>query len=199
VPGLKERAKRIAAKAAGVERPSMSAVAKLVRARKPDRYLLQPSGRTPNNPSLPLMIYRQALKLQGFDPAWIFEVLFDAHGWRGSWRNGMYNYNHFHTRTHEVLGIARGAVVALFGGAHGQELELKAGDVVVIPAGVGHRRIRMSRDLLIVGAYPSGGRYDEPRPSEVEPDKAAASIAATPKPATDPVYAERGALLAAWR
>ncbi len=196
--GLKEKTKRLAAKAFGVERPSADLVRKRVRTSKPERLLLAPSGRTPNNPLLPLLIYRQAVDLEGWDPAAMFEVLFDANGWRGSWRDGMYNYNHFHTRTHEVLGIARGSVIALFGGHGGEEIVLKAGDAAIIPAGVGHRRLRMSCDLLIVGAYPPGGRYNEPRPSEVDRKTAQEDVAATPKPATEPIWGATGPLLTIW-
>jgi uncharacterized protein YjlB len=39
-------------------------------------------------------------------------------------------------------------------------LTVKAGDVVVVPAGVAHCNQGQSSDLLIVGAYPDNG----PRP-----------------------------------
>lgn len=156
-------------------------------------------GRTPNN-RLPLLVYRQAMTFDGrFDPAAQFEVLFASHGWKDSWRDSMYGYNHFHSRTHEVLGLARGRLLARFGGSHGSEIELAAGDVVVIPAGVGHKRINASNDLLIVGAYPqSGGAYDEPRPGEIGHRKALDRIAEVPIPSADPVYGCEGGLTAAW-
>src|SRR5262249_7352803 len=50
-------------------------------------------------------------------------------------RNGIYNYAHYHSRTHEVLGVARGHARVRFGGERGKELRLKVGDVVVLPAG----------------------------------------------------------------
>jgi uncharacterized protein YjlB len=37
--------------------------------------------------------------------------------------------------THEVLGIARGEVKVEFGGAKGNAITLKAGDVAILPAG----------------------------------------------------------------
>jgi uncharacterized protein YjlB len=84
-----------------------------------------------------------------------------------------------------------------FGGAKGRNLTLTAGDVVVLPAGTGHRRLRASRDLLVVGAYPIGSKYDEPRPEEADPVEARASIAKVKPPRQDPVYGE-GRAIALW-
>src|SRR5205823_2182636 len=137
-------------------------------------YRFADDGKTPNNPALPLEIYRAAVRRRrGLDPAAIFEVLFASHGWKDSWRDGLYDFLHFHTRTHEVLGIARGKARVQFGGDKGRTVTLKAGDVVILPAGTGHRRLAASDDLLVVGAYPSSsGAYDEPRPREVDHQRA---------------------------
>ena len=75
------------------------------------------------------------------DPAAPFERAFARHGWGDGWRNGIHPFLHFHTATHEVLGIARGRATVEFGGARGQALTVEAGDVVVLPAGTGHRRL----------------------------------------------------------
>ena len=78
--------------------------------------------------------------------------------------------------------------------------EAKAGDVIVLPAGTGHRRISASDDLLVVGAYPSSaGRYDEPRPGELDHRTAIRRIARVARPARDPVYGRDGPLKKAWR
>ena len=95
----------------------------------------------------------------------MFEETFARHGWRQSWRDGIYDFLHFHSATDEVLGFARGKVTIEFGGRRGRTLTLHAGDVAVLPAGIGHRRVAASDDLLLVGAYPAGGHYDEPRPT----------------------------------
>ena len=55
-----------------------------------------------------------------------------------------------------VLGIAAGWVRVRLGGEGAQTVELRAGDVVVIPAGVAHKNEGASPDLLVVGAYPRG-------------------------------------------
>jgi uncharacterized protein YjlB len=146
------------------------------------------------------VIYRNAVMLLGsFDPAAVFEEIFAANHWRDSWRDGIYDFLHFHTMTHEVLGIARGNAKVQFGGAKGRVLAVKAGDVVVLPAGTGHRRMSASKELLVVGAYPQTGRYDQPRPDEADHEKALASIRKVKTPRADPVYGKEGPLLALWK
>lgn len=185
----------------GRRRPEPRQAGRLRLGRKPRLFHFEDDGTTPNNPVLPLLLYRGAVALpDAFDPASVFEQLFAANGWRGSWRDGIYGFLHFHTRTHEVLGIARGRAWVKFGGAKGREVILKAGDVVVLPAGTGHKRLAKSRDLLVVGAYPeSGGKYDEPRPSQVDHATAVASVAAARLPDKDPVYGRNGPLKRLWR
>jgi len=195
-----EDLKRIAEKLTGIGRPPRRKLDRLVRLRRPELYRFDDDGHVPNNPLLPLVVYRGAERLDGrYDPAAVFEETFACHGWRGSWRDGIYPFQHFHTATHEVLGIARGRVAIRFGGAKGRTLKLTAGDVVVLPAGTGHQRIRATADLLVVGAYPAGGHYDEPKPDEVDHDDAVASIARTKLPRKDPVYGSDGPLIDLWK
>ena len=183
----------------GYGRPDRREVKRLVRIRKPHLYRFADDGHTPNNRRWPMIVYRGAIALPPeFDPAGIFEMLFESNRWGESWRDGMYSFNHFHTQTHETLGIARGWVRARLGGGNGRDLTLKAGDVVIFPAGTGHRRRAQSRDLLIVGAYPPTGEYDEPKPQDVDHEDAVASIAKVRRPPTDPVYGSKGPLLQVW-
>ena len=154
-------------------------------------------ARHPTTRNIPLVVYRSPVALDPkFDPAAMFEsrCLSGTNG-GDSWRAKMYGYNHFHTGTHECLGIARGKVTAQFGGASGRKIELRAGDVVIIPAGVGHKHIKQSKDLLIVGAYPANaGKYDEPKPGEIDHAVALKNVERAKRPATDPVYGRRGPL-----
>lgn len=187
-------------RATGLGRPTSRAVGDLVQARAPNAYRFRDDGQTPNNPVFPVVHYRSPVKLpEGLDPAAVFEVLFSSNGWRRSWRDGIIPFLHFHTRSHEVLGIARGRVRVQLGGRRGRRFDLKAGDVVVLPAGTGHKRMSASRDLLVVGAYPEGGDYDQPAPGEVDHETAVASIAAVKAPATDPVYGAAGPMIGVWR
>lgn len=170
------------------------------RVRKANSIFLHDDGKTPNNPRFPLVFYRSPIVIEpGYDPAACFEVLFAKHGWGDSWRDGIYPFLHFHTQTHEVLGFVRGRAHVQFGGARGRILELKPGDVVVLPAGTGHKRIRASRDLLVVGAYPKQGTYDEPKPGEVDAELARRRIQRVPAPPGDPVYGVGGPLRQLWK
>jgi uncharacterized protein YjlB len=197
---LLEDIKRVSERLTGIARPSASQAQSLVRARKANVYCFRDDGLTPNHPAWPLIHYRSAIRLDdAFDPAAIFEVLFDSHGWRNGWRDGIYDFLHYHSSTHEVLGIARGEAKVRFGGARGRNFLLKPGDVIVQPAGTGHQRLSASKDLLVVGAYPAGRPYDECHPVKGEHDRALRSIARTPAPRCDPVYGAKGPLKQLWR
>jgi uncharacterized protein YjlB len=156
-------------------------------------------GDIPNNRDLPLILYRQALADGGDDRAAAFERLFAAHGWGGTWRNGIYPFHHYHSTAHEVLGIASGTANVQLGGAKGETVELKAGDAVLIPAGVGHKRLAASPDLLVVGAYPHGQKWDLIRADDVVDGAAVrARIAAVPMPESDPILGSAGPLASLW-
>ena len=156
-------------------------------------------GAIPNNPQLPLLVYPGAVAVSGADPAAAFEEIFAANGWGGSWRNGIYPFPHYHSTAHEVLGIARGEAKVRFGGATGIVLDVHAGDVVVIPAGVGHQNLGASGDLLVVGAYPGGAGFDLCRGRADERPRVLDNIRQVALPAADPVYGRAGPLLAQWR
>jgi len=156
-------------------------------------------GLVPNNPSLPFLVYRGAVDTAGRDPAAVIERLFSANGWGDMWRNGIYPFTHYHSRIHEALGIARGRARVRFGGATGEELEVAAGDVAVLPAGTGHQRLSASSDLLVIGAYPPAGPYDLCRATAAAHARAVATVSHVPLPATDPLYGADGPLVALWR
>jgi uncharacterized protein YjlB len=165
---------------------------------EPQAILLPQSGAIPNNPRLPVLIYAKCFDASG-DGATVVEALFHKNGWPPQWRNGIYEFHHCHSTAHETLGIARGRVSVILGGPKGREFELSAGDVVVLPAGTGHKRIASSNDLLVVGAYPPGQEnYDLIR-EEPEKLKAAISrIAKVPLPVSDPLHGRDGSLNRLW-
>jgi uncharacterized protein YjlB len=196
---LIEDIKRRAEALTGIARPSKRQARALVNDRKANAYRFEDDGRTPNHPAWPLIHYRGVVTLdEAFDPAAIFEVLFDGHGWQDGWRDGVYDFLHYHAHTHEVLGIARGSATVRFGGAKGRNIALRPGDVIVQPAGTGHQRTSASKDLLVVGAYPAGSEYDECHPTRAEHDRAMPLIARAKAPRTDPVYGAKGPLKALW-
>jgi uncharacterized protein YjlB len=152
-------------------------------------------GTFPNS-TLPLLVYRGAVPA---DPAAI-ERLFAANRWPPAWRDGVHPFHHFHSNAHEALGVARGTATVLFGGPSGQELTVSAGDVVVVPAGVGHCNKRQSADLLIVGAYPdNASRPDMHRGKLAEHAAVAQNVGAVALPKADPVAGTQGPLQRLWR
>jgi uncharacterized protein YjlB len=196
---LLESTKKIAEKITGLGRPSRRELGDLVRPRKPHAHRFKDDGIIPNNPDLPLVLYRSPVILPAsFDSAAVFEELFEQNGWGDSWRNGIYDYVHYHSGIHEVLGIARGRGVVQFGGRNGKAVELKAGDVAILPAGTGHKCLKAGKDFLVVGAYPPAGTYDECTTSE-DHDRALKSIPKTARPRKDPVYGAGGALGRIWQ
>src|SRR5712672_3104894 len=116
-----------------------------------ETYSFGDDGTVPNNPALPLVLYRGALPESG-DRAAACEEMFARNGWPDAWRNGIYAHHHYHSTAHEVLGIAAGSARVRLGGEQGQTVELFAGDIVVIPAGVAHKRESASAYLLVFGA-----------------------------------------------
>jgi uncharacterized protein YjlB len=156
-------------------------------------------GLVPNNPRLPFLVYRNAVDVAGREPAATIEHRFAENGWGNMWRNGIYPFTHYHSGIHEVLGIARGRARVRFGGATGEELEVAAGDVAVLPAGTGHQRLAASGDLLVIGAYPPAGSYDLCRATAQTREHALATIPHVPLPATDPLYGAGGPLVTLWR
>jgi uncharacterized protein YjlB len=160
----------------------------------PETYFFEDDGAIPNSP-LPVLVYQDVAEAR--DPAGC-EALFAANGWRGAWRNGIFSFHHFHSTAHEVLGIVAGSASVVLGGPSvGRQFEVGGGDVLVLPAGTGHFNAGSS-DLLVVGAYPDGMRWDIRRGDPAEHDEVIANIRAVPLPSADPVSGDGGPLTRLW-
>src|SRR5437868_250293 len=197
---LIEDARKLAEKTTGWRRPERKELTALVRTREPRLFRFEDDGVVPNHPRWPLVVYRNAVKLpEALDPAAVFEGLFAQNGWSDSWRNGVYDYLHYHSRIHEVMGVARGSAEVQFGGKDGRKVTIQRGDVLVLPAGTGHECLSASDDFLVVGAYPATGTYDVCRTSPEEHAKALKTVPKVPPPRRDPVYGKAGRLLHLWQ
>lgn len=161
-------------------------------------FVFADDGAIPNSP-LPLILRRGAVAPAAGDPAGAFEAIFRRNGWSGTWRNGIFDFHHYHSTSHEVLGIAAGSATVRFGGESGEAIGVGAGDVVVIPAGVGHKRIEASPDLLVVGAYPGGMPCDLIPADLGAVAQARERIARVPLPGTDPIDGADGPLVRLWQ
>lgn len=171
----------------------MSAVAES----KTELYAFSDQGGFPNS-ALPLLVVRGALA-PAADLADAFEALFARHGWTNGWRNGIYDFDHFHSTTHEVMGLARGRAEVRFGGPNGRIVSVACGDVAVLPAGLAHRLEEASEDLCVVGAYPDGREWDVRRGDPAERHQVIANLLRVPLPRFDPVSGGEGPLIEAWR
>ncbi|WP_029034609.1 cupin domain-containing protein [Salinimicrobium terrae] len=162
----------------------------------PESYFFQDDKKIPNS-KYPVLIYKDYFSERGDPGAEWLEKRFAENDWKNSWRNGVYDYHHYHSNTHEVLGIYKGSALLQLGGENGKKLQVSAGDVIVIPAGVAHKNLG-SEDFAVVGAYPRGRSHDMNTGKETERPGADKNIAAVPFPDFDPVEGKKGGLNEIW-
>lgn len=156
-------------------------------------YRFEDDSSIPNNPEFPVLLYRGV-----FEDTEGVQTTFERNGWGNSWVNGIFDYHHYHSNTHEVLGVKSGRATVQLGGATGDLVSLQAGDVLILPAGTGHRRLEASEDFAIVGAYPEGRDYDTLTGTPEERPDNVLRIERLDKPATDPVFGTTGPLHEYW-
>ena len=154
-------------------------------------------GVTPNNPDLPVLFFPDAIA-DGASSDQI-EALYRSNGWHGTWTATVFDYEHYHPDAHEVLTVASGSASLRIGGRSGKVMAVNAGDVLMLPGGIGHMRLDQTDDFAICGGYPP----DQPHgtiiraPDERNEDHIA-QIAALSRPESDPVFGEDGPLVVLW-
>lgn len=161
-----------------------------------ETYNLEPANGLPNS-RFPLIVYRAALENDACSPDGC-AALFRRNGWQGLWLNGVFSYWHYHAQSHEVLGCVAASAHIGFGGDHGVSTDFNAGDVVLIPAGVGHKRLSQQPGFLVIGGYPPGQDGAITDAGKVDMEVAIALAGAVPAPQTDPVLGVSGGLHDVW-
>ncbi len=164
---------------------------------RPEKIYFEDDGVTPNN-KLPVLVYRNVFKNSSKSCAHLFEQRFQENNWIGNWRDVVLTEDHYHSTTHEVLGISRGSVRIHLGGKKGKVLDVSVGDVFVIPAGVAHRSCANDRDYEVIGGYPDGLSWDMIYCEPQKYSQAKKKIELLDLPITDPLFGENGPLLFLW-
>jgi uncharacterized protein YjlB len=159
---------------------------------------IEENGNFPNNPVLPLMVYKGTLRLHPDDSEEVIKKVFAQNGYTNTWVDGIFDYHHYHSNTHEVMGVFCGKADVQFGGDHGVCIELDKGDVVIIPAGVAHKKLNSTDDFTVVGAYPNGADYNIKYGRADERPEADEDIAKVKNPDSDPVNGSKGHLFECW-
>jgi uncharacterized protein YjlB len=159
------------------------------------RHILTDDGKFPNNGLLPLLIYQHAL--ESTDGKTVKEI-FESNGWVNAWEDGVFDFDHYHSQAHEVLGVISGSARIQFGGPSGIAQSVEPGDVIIIPAGVAHRFIEGDENFTVVGAYPEGQTYDVMYGETSERPKADERIRSLHHPINDPLYGLDGPLQKNW-
>ena len=160
---------------------------------------LEDTGAIPNNAKCPLLIYPRALVLPKDNSARFVEELLAANRWGGMWRNGIYAFHHYHSTAHEVLVCYRGSAKVQLGGEPGILHTMNVGDVILIPAGAGHKNLHATDDFAVVGGYPPGQKWDMCYGKSGERPRADQNIARVPLPQSDPIYGADGPLMEFWK
>ncbi|SMC87772.1 Uncharacterized protein YjlB [Fulvimarina manganoxydans] len=159
-----------------------------------------PATATIPNSDWPLLLVKGAITQEAARSAAV-EQRFQDHGWQGTWTYTVYDYWHYHVEGHEVLACVSGTGKVGFGGEPeegGRVLDLEVGDVVILPAGVGHKRFEASSDFAVAGAYPPGQTGAITRAGSMDLDEARRRIAALSRPASDPIDGAEPGVLAHW-
>lgn len=161
------------------------------------KFYLKDDGKFPNN-SLPVLYYPAVLLLPGLFPAGEVKDIFIQNDWKNTWQSGIYTFHHYHSNTHEVIGVVRGETTLELGGENGVTLKIQKGDVIILPAGTAHKNLGDENAVVCVGAYPKGKEYDMFYGQDGERPAADDNIRKVKLPDHDPVFGTHGGVLQYW-
>ena len=160
---------------------------------------LEQNGNFPNNPKLPVLLYKNIFVFGDGNPASTIEKELTKNNWGGSWRNGIYNFHHYHSTAHEALGIYNGWANVQLGGPESKIVRIEKGDLVILPVGTAHKRIDSGDGFAVVGAYPDGQTWDMNYGKVEELENAKKNISKVKLPSKDPVFGANGKLFDFWK
>jgi uncharacterized protein YjlB len=97
-----------------------------------------------------------------------------------------------------VIGILEGHATVQLGGPLGKTFTLTSGDVLLLPAGTGHKALDTSLHFRVIGAYPNGQDYDTLIGQTSERPENLQRIRQVIRPGQDPVLGDHGPLFEHW-
>lgn len=165
---------------------------------KVSKHLIPAHAGTPNTTiqNRPLLIYTSAFPPSTITASQIESHLKSTGVVTPQWRYTMFSQSHFHSTSHEVLGISSGRAQLCFGHEDNPErveVEVSKGDVVVVPAGVGHRLLKdLDGGFEMVGSYPKGCNWDMCYGGEEGVEERIKTLEWFDK---DPVYGDQGPVM----
>ena len=163
-----------------------------------EQIVLQDDGIFPNSRH-PALLYKGALDIPVLFPGTHVRHLFERNGWSNSWDDGIFEYHHYHSITHEVLGIYKGHTMLQLGGPKGPKIFVERGDVLIIPAGVAHKNLSAENSVGVIGAYPGGRDYDMNYGNPDERPQTDENIRKVPVPKSDPLLGKDSGLIKIWK
>lgn len=164
---------------------------------KPELLFFHDDGHIPNS-RFPVLVYRAAFPVTIRSCADLMEKYFAKNGWSNGWRSGIFTYHHYHSTAHEVLGVYDGAAELQLGGEKGAKIIVRAGDILILPAGTGHKNLNNENDVQVVGAYEKGREYDLLRGAKHDRPAAIENINSVPFPDADPLMGVGAGLCTLW-
>lgn len=161
-------------------------------------FFFEDDGVFPNN-RLPVILYKEFMSSEESHAGEYLERLFRLNNWTNNWRDIIVSKHHYHSSTHEVLGISKGSVLLQLGGPKGEQLLANVGDILIIPAGVAHKSLDNGSNYEVVGGYPDGRSWDMIYNEPEKYKEAKKEIDFLPLPGTDPVYGTTEGLVNIWK
>ena len=163
-----------------------------------EHFILKKNGGFPNNALLPVLLYKNVLQVPDEKGGKFVQKVFEQNNWGNTWTDGIYSYHHYHSITHEAVGIISGHCNVMLGGENGQVIKVNKGDVLILPAGTAHKNVGASEDFCCAGGYPGGKDYDINYGTSDEHPLVDENIKQVPLPETDPVFGKEGMLFEYW-